>query len=103
MAKHLLVVVGPTAIGKTAMAIALAQHYNCEIISADSRQFFKEMSIGTAVPSQQELNAIPHHFIHNKSVLENYSVGDFEKEVLEKLDALYQKYDSAVLVGGSGL
>ena len=103
MAKHLLVVVGPTAIGKTAMAIALAQHYNCEIISADSRQFFKEMSIGTAVPSQQELNAVPHHFIHNKSVLESYTVGDFEKEVLEKLDALYQKYDSAVLVGGSGL
>lgn len=101
--KHLITVIGPTAIGKTAMAIAIAQHFGCEIISADSRQFFKEMKIGTAVPSEDELAAAPHHFIQNKSIFENYTVGDFEREALAKLDELFAKNNVAVMVGGSGL
>ncbi|UQD56834.1 tRNA (adenosine(37)-N6)-dimethylallyltransferase MiaA [Flavobacterium sp. K5-23] len=101
--KHLITIIGPTAIGKTSLSIAVANHFKCEIISCDSRQFFKEMTIGTAVPSRDELNAAPHHFIQNKSVFKNYTVGDFEKEALAKLDELYQSNDYVVLVGGSGL
>lgn len=101
--KFLIVIVGPTAIGKTALSIKIAQHFGCEIISCDSRQFFKEMTIGTAVPSEEELAAAPHHFIHNKSIFENYTVGDFEKEAIAKLDELFETNDFAVLVGGSGL
>ncbi|MEO7978786.1 tRNA (adenosine(37)-N6)-dimethylallyltransferase MiaA [Flavobacterium sp.] len=101
--KHLITIVGPTAIGKTALSIALAQHFNCEIISCDSRQFFKEMTIGTAVPNQEELQAAKHHFIQNKSIFENYTVGDYEKEALYKIEALFQKNDYAILIGGSGL
>jgi tRNA dimethylallyltransferase len=78
--KYLITIIGPTAIGKTSLSIALAQHFGCEIISCDSRQFFKEMRIGTAVPNDEELAAAPHHFIQNKSIFENYTVGDFEKE-----------------------
>ena len=101
--KHLIVIVGPTAIGKTAMSIQLAQHYDCEILSCDSRQFYREMTIGTAVPSNEELTAAKHHFIHNRSVTENYTVGDFEKEAITKLEELYAEKDFAILVGGSGL
>ncbi len=101
--KKLIVIVGPTAIGKTALSIALAQHFNCEVISCDSRQFFKEMQIGTAVPTTEELAGAKHHFIQNKSIFENYTVGDFEKEAVAKLDELYQNNDFAILVGGSGL
>jgi len=101
--KYLITIVGPTAIGKTALSIALAQHFKCEIISCDSRQFFKEMTIGTAVPSQEELNAAKHHFIQNKSIFENYTVGDYEKEALLKLEELHQNNDFAILIGGSGL
>lgn len=101
--KYLIVVVGPTAIGKTARAIALAQHFGCDIISCDSRQFFKEMRIGTAVPSAKELAAATHHFIHNKSIFEPYTVGDFEKEALERLALLHEQNPVAVMVGGSGL
>jgi len=100
---YLITIIGPTAIGKTSLSIALAQHFGCEIISCDSRQFFKEMKIGTAVPSDDELAAVPHHFIQNKSILEYYSVGDFEKEALEKLDALFTKNKIQIMVGGSGL
>lgn len=100
---YLITIVGPTAIGKTALSISLAKHFNCDIISCDSRQFFKEMKIGTAVPSDEELKAAPHHFIQNKSIFENYSVGDFEREALEKLDALFQKNTIQIMVGGSGL
>ena len=100
---YLITIIGPTAIGKTTLSIALAQHFGCEIISCDSRQFFKEMKIGTAVPSEAELAAAPHHFIQNKSILEHYSVGDFEKEALEKLDALFTKNNIQIMVGGSGL
>ncbi|MEE1898134.1 tRNA (adenosine(37)-N6)-dimethylallyltransferase MiaA [Flavobacterium rakeshii] len=101
--KYLITVIGPTAIGKTAMAIELARYFKCEILSADSRQFFKEMNIGTAVPSEEELAAAPHHFIQNISVFDEYNVGDFERDAINKLDELYTQNDFAVLVGGSGL
>jgi tRNA dimethylallyltransferase len=101
--KYLIVVVGPTAIGKTARAIEIAQHFACEIISCDSRQFFSEMTIGTAVPSESELAAAEHHFIQSKSIFETYTVGDFEKEAIKKLDELFESNDFAVMVGGSGL
>jgi tRNA dimethylallyltransferase len=99
----LITIIGPTAIGKTALSIALAQHFGCEIISCDSRQFYKEMKIGTAVPTDDELKASPHHFIQNKSIFENYSVGDFERDAILKLDELYQKNNIQIMVGGSGL
>lgn len=101
--KYLITIVGPTAIGKTSLSIALAQHFGCEIISCDSRQFYKEITIGTAVPNKLELLAAKHHFVHNKSIFENYNVGDFEKEALAKLDELFKSNDFAILVGGSGL
>lgn len=101
--KYLITIVGPTAIGKTALSIKLAQYFGCEIVSCDSRQFFKEMTIGTAVPDVDELTAAPHHFIHNKSIFENYTVGDFEKEAIDLLAQLFKKSDVAILVGGSGL
>jgi tRNA dimethylallyltransferase len=101
--KYLITIVGPTAIGKTSLSIALAQHFKCDIISCDSRQFFKEMQIGTAVPSAEELAAAQHHFIQNKSIFENYTVGDFEKEAVSKLDELFLTNDYVVMVGGSGL
>nr|WP_315183128.1 tRNA (adenosine(37)-N6)-dimethylallyltransferase MiaA [uncultured Flavobacterium sp.] len=101
--KYLITIIGPTAIGKTSLSIALAQQFKCDIISCDSRQFFKEMTIGTAVPYPEELASAPHHFIQNKSIFEDYTVGDFEKEALAKLNELYQTNDYAILVGGSGL
>ncbi len=100
---YLITIVGPTAIGKTSLSIALAQHFGCEIISCDSRQFYKEMRIGTAVPSAEELAAAPHHFIQNKSIFDSYSVGDFEKEAINKLDELFLKNNIQIIVGGSGL
>ena len=103
MRKTLISVVGPTAIGKTKLAIELAKHYQTEIISADSRQFFKEMKIGTAVPSIEELESAPHHFIQHKSILEPYSVGDFEKDAIQLLENLFKKNEAVILVGGSGL
>ena len=100
---YLITIIGPTAIGKTSLSIALAQHFGCDIISCDSRQFFKEMKIGTAVPSDEELASAPHHFIQNKSIFESYSVGDFEQEALAKLDELFKKNNVQIMVGGSGL
>ena len=100
---YLITIIGPTAIGKTALSIALAQHFGCEILSCDSRQFFKEMKIGTAVPNDEELAAATHHFIQNKTIFESYSVGDFEQEALAKLDELFQKNNVQIMVGGSGL
>jgi tRNA dimethylallyltransferase len=100
---YLITIIGPTAIGKTSLSIALAQHFECEIVSCDSRQFFKEMVIGTAVPSEEELASAPHHFIQNKSIFENYSVGEFEKEAIAKLDELFLKNNIQIMVGGSGL
>jgi len=100
---YLITIIGPTAIGKTSLSIALAKHFDCDIISCDSRQFYKEMKIGTAVPTKKELASVPHHFIQNKSIFENYSVGDFEKEALTKLDELFLKNTIQIMVGGSGL
>ena len=100
---YLITIIGPTAIGKTSLSIALAQHFGCDIISCDSRQFFKEMSIGTAVPNASELASAKHHFIQNKSIFENYTVGDFEKEAIAQLDELFLKNNVQILVGGSGL
>lgn len=99
----LLYVAGPTASGKTDLAIALAQHFNTEIVSCDSRQFYQEMSIGTAVPSEAELAQVPHHFIQHRSIKANYSVGDFRREALEKLKDLFQEQQTVIMVGGSGL
>jgi len=101
--KTIISVIGPTAIGKTKVAIALANHFKTDIISADSRQFFKEMTLGTAVPNADELASATHHFIQHKSILENYSVGDFEKDTLSLLDSLFVANDIVILVGGSGL
>lgn len=100
---YLIIVVGPTAIGKTALAIKLAQHFNTEITSCDSRQFFKEMEVGTAVPNSEELAAAKHHFIQNKSIQENYNVGDYEREILPHLDNLFKQNNIQIVVGGSGL
>lgn len=99
----LICVIGPTAIGKTALAIKIAKHFSTEIISADSRQFYKEMAIGTAVPNKEELAEIAHHFIQNRSILEDYSVGDFERDSLEFLNSFFKTKDAIVMVGGSGL
>lgn len=99
----LIVIVGPTAIGKTALAIALAQQFSTEIISADSRQFFKEMEIGTAKPSTEELAAAPHHLINSHSINTHFSTGDFENEVLKLTEVLFDKHQYLIMVGGSGL
>ena len=101
--KTLITIAGPTAIGKTALAIEVARHYQTEIISADSRQFFQEMSIGTAKPNEQELAAAPHHFVNSHSIHDTFTVGDFEKQAIQKIEELFQKYDVLVMVGGSGL
>jgi len=101
--KTLIVVVGPTAIGKTELAIQLARYYDTEIISADSRQFFRETEIGTAKPSESELRAAKHHFINSHSISSEFSVGDFEKQALDKLEELFETKRYAILVGGSGL
>lgn len=99
----LLTVIGPTAIGKTALAIALAKHFGCEILSCDSRQFYHEMRIGTAVPSPEELAAARHHCIQHISIHDKYSVGNFEMEALRLLNQLFQKNPIQIMVGGSGL
>lgn len=99
----LVTVSGPTAVGKTAFAIALAKALNCPILSSDSRQFYKEMSIGTAVPSEEELNQAPHYFIQHKSIHDTYTVADFETEALAVLDSLFARTKIAILVGGSNL
>ena len=101
--KRLLYVAGPTASGKTSLAIALAQHFDTEIISCDSRQFYKEMSIGTAVPNSEELAAVKHHFIQQRSIHQPYSIGAFQREALDSLKTLFKTKDTVILVGGSGL
>lgn len=101
--KTLIVIAGPTAIGKTALAIEIAKHFKTEIVSADSRQFFKEMTIGTAKPNEGELKCIKHHFINSHSIYDDVSVGSFEKEAIAKIEMLFLKHDVLVLAGGSGL
>ena len=99
----LIVIGGPTASGKTKAAIALAKKLSCPILSADSRQFFREMTIGTAKPNDQELQQAQHYFINNKSIEEDYSAGIFEEEAQQLLNELFQKHQYVILVGGSGL
>ena len=103
MNNTLISIVGPTGIGKTALSLEIAKHFQTEIISADSRQFFKEIPIGTAAPTTKELQTIKHHFIHNKSITESYSVGDFEKEAIDCIASIHKRKPIVVMVGGSGL
>jgi tRNA dimethylallyltransferase len=99
----LIVIVGTTAVGKTDLSIRLATHFNTEIVSADSRQFYKEMKIGTAKPSADELSKVPHHFINSLSIQDEYNVGKYESDALKCLDNIFRKHNKAILVGGSGL
>ena len=101
--KRLIVISGATAIGKTALSIQLAQHFNSEIISADSRQFYKELKIGATPPSQEELIKVKHHFIQHLSVKDDYNVGLFEKDAIAVLYTLFKKTDTLIMAGGSGL
>ena len=103
MSKVLIAVIGPTAIGKTKRAISLANHFNTEILSADSRQFYKEMRVGTAVPSTEELSQAKHHFIQHISIFDTYTVGDYEKDALNTLKSQFLHNNIQILVGGSGL
>lgn len=103
MKKNLIVIAGPTAVGKTALSIELAKFYNCPVISADSRQFYKEMSIGTAKPTTEEMQDVPHYFINNISIHDIYNVGQFEREAIECIETLFKTNDYLILVGGSGL
>ncbi len=100
---HLIVVCGPTASGKTALAIQIAKHYNTVVLSADSRQFYREMNIGTAKPTSEELAAVPHHFVNSLSIQDQYSAGDFERDALQLLEKLFKKHEVVVMAGGSGL
>ena len=99
--KKLISIIGTTGIGKTKLAIEIAKHFETEIISCDSRQFFNEMNIGTAMPSAAELAEVPHHFIGYLSVQDYYSIGQYEKEAIQKLEELFQEHEVVVLVGGS--
>lgn len=101
--KTLIYIAGPTGVGKTKTAIALAKAFDTEIISCDSRQFYKEMKIGTAVPTEEELAAVPHHFIQSTSIEEAYTVADFEKEAMATIEKLFDKKDTLIMVGGSGM
>lgn len=103
MNRHLIILAGPTAVGKTALSIQLAKHYHCPIISADSRQFYKEMSIGTAKPSIEEMEGVTHYFINHKSIDDVYNMGEYEKEAIALIDTLFSKHELLILVGGSGL
>jgi tRNA dimethylallyltransferase len=101
--KNLITVVGPTAIGKTALSLKLAKQYNAPIISCDSRQFYKETTIGTAVPTAEEQAQAPHYFIQDRSIFDDYNVGQFERDALEKLDELFENHNVVIMVGGSGM
>ena len=101
--KTLIYIAGPTGVGKTKTAIALAKAFDTEIISCDSRQFYKEMKIGTAVPTEEELAAVHHHFIQSKTIEEAYTVADFEKEAMASIEELFNKKDTLIMVGGSGM
>jgi len=101
--KTLLVIVGPTAVGKTDLCVQLAQELKTEIISADSRQFYQELSIGTAKPSLKEQGGVTHHFIDSHSIHDYFSPGDFEREALSRLTSLFEQHDVVIATGGSGL
>lgn len=101
--KTLILIVGPTAVGKTSLCVELAQYFNCEIFSCDSRQFYREMEIGTAKPTQEEMQNVKHHFIDNKSIHEPYNVGAFETEAIKGLETYFEQKNIAIMTGGSGL
>jgi len=101
--KYLVVIVGPTAVGKTDLCVELGLSFGTEIISADSRQFYKEMNIGTAKPKEEEMRGVPHHFINNKNIVDDYNVGLFEKEALAAINVIFETKDICILTGGSGL
>ncbi len=101
--KFLLLVVGPTAVGKTSLSINLAKKFNTEIVSCDSRQFYREMNVGTAKPSSEELQQVKHHLINSLSIEQDYDVRKFEKDALQILDGIFQKSNVAIMTGGSGL
>ena len=103
MDKYLILIAGPTAVGKTELSLSIAEQYKADIISCDSRQFYKEMCIGTAVPNADELSKIKHHFIQNLSIEDNYSIGQFEREALAKIETLHKKNNVVIMVGGSGM
>ncbi len=103
MLPTLVVITGPTAVGKTALCVDLAKHFNTEIISADSRQFFKELSIGTAKPTPEEMQNIIHHFVDSHSISQTYNATNFEHDVLNLLNKLFKKHSIVILTGGSGL
>jgi len=103
MPKTLIIVLGPTGVGKTSLSIGIAEHYATEIISCDSRQIYSEMSIGTAIPDENTLKKIKHHFIHSHSIFDYYNASKYEFEVLDKLDILFNKHDVVLMVGGSML
>ena len=100
--KKVIFIVGPTAIGKTALSIKLAQHFNAEIISCDSRQFYKELVIGSAPPSPKELKEVQHHFIHNLSISQSYNAGKYEIDAINKITEIHKTNDCVIVVGGSG-
>ena len=101
--KNLIYIAGPTGIGKTNLSIEIAKKLNTEILSCDSRQFYKELNIGTSPPSYSQLNDVKHHFIHNKSIHDIYNVGNYEKEAITLINKLFEDKDVLILVGGSGL
>ena len=103
MKKTLITIIGPTAIGKTSVAIKVAEHFHTEIISADSRQFYKELKVGTAKPTEEELNKVRHHFINSLSIQDPYNVGQFETDTIQFLQTIFKKHDVVVMAGGSGL
>ena len=100
---NLIYVAGPTSVGKTKFSIELAKKFKTEILSCDSRQFYKEISIGTGVPSKKQLSEIKHHFIQHKSIRDIYTVGDFEKEIIYKINNLFKYNKTLIMVGGSGM
>lgn len=100
---HLIVIAGPTAVGKTALSVELAKFFGCPVISADSRQFYQEISIGTAKPSTEELQGVPHYFINNISIHDAYNVGQYERDAIELIETLFKEHERLILVGGSGL
>ncbi len=103
MAKYLIIIAGPTGVGKTDLSIGIAKHFNSEILSCDSRQFYRELGIGVAKPTTEQMNEVKHHFVDNVSVTERYSIWQYEDDAIKLLDDYYKTHDYAVMCGGSGL
>jgi tRNA dimethylallyltransferase len=101
--KYLIIIAGPTAVGKTDLCVRLAKHFDTEVVSADSRQFYQELAIGTAKPTSEEMQGVKHHFIDSHSIADYYSVGDYERDCLAVLDEIFTRKDVAILTGGSGM